>query len=79
MARFKDLEWSLPGDDSTAGVSVPSDVVHSALLMDIRDELRRLNRLLGCTNFLDVPRTLRDIRTAVRRLPARPRKRKNLP
>ena len=33
------------------------------LLQEIRGELQRLNRLLHCSNFTDLPRTLRDIRT----------------
>lgn len=32
-----------------------------AVLMDIRDELQILNRLLGCQNFTGVPATLRKI------------------
>jgi hypothetical protein len=32
-----------------------------ATLMDIRDELQTLNRLLSCTNFVNIPRTLRQI------------------
>jgi len=59
MARFKNIDWNLPtkangGIDSWNGVT-------AALLMDIRDELQVLNRLLGCHNFLRVPRILDDI------------------
>lgn len=32
-----------------------------AVLMDIRDELQTLNRLLGCPNFTAVPTILREI------------------
>lgn len=32
-----------------------------AVLMDIRDELQSLNRLLSCTNFLSIPASLRTI------------------
>jgi hypothetical protein len=34
---------------------------HTALLMDIRDELQTLNRLLGCPNFTGIPHTLNHI------------------
>ena len=32
-----------------------------AVLMDIRAELRHLNGLLNCSNFLSIPHTLRSI------------------
>lgn len=33
-----------------------------AVLMDLRDELKTLNRVFACPNFQQVPRVLRDIR-----------------
>ena len=33
-----------------------------AVLQDIRDELRGLNRLLNCPNFTGIPKTLERIR-----------------
>jgi len=33
-----------------------------AVLMDIRDELKSLNRLLQCPNFSMIPKILRGIR-----------------
>lgn len=56
MARHKDAQWDLcsPQVDSWAEVQV-------AVLMDIRDELKQLNRLLGCQNFIAVPQILRRI------------------
>jgi hypothetical protein len=41
------------------------------VLQDIRDELKRLNAVLHCTNFLAIPRKLESIR----RNTAKPRKR----
>ena len=35
--------------------------VFVALLMDIRDELQRLNALLHCENFTQIPKTLNRI------------------
>jgi hypothetical protein len=71
MARFKDNNWDLP---STAdGRARDWDAARLAVLMDIRDELKNLNRVLGCPNFLDIPKTLRSIR---RKIPTpRPKKR----
>lgn len=62
--RLRNVEWVLPPlkDGSSTWV-----VVHSALLMDLRDELKALNRLLGCGNFTGIPSTLRGIRNALAR------------
>jgi hypothetical protein len=43
-----------------------------ALLMDIRDELQRLNEVLHCSNFLAVPRKL----DRIARNTAKPRRRR---
>jgi len=52
--RHKDVSWTLTG--------MSSDVAKMAVLMDIRDELQNLNRILNCRNFIDMPRVLRQIR-----------------
>lgn len=39
MARYKDIDWNL--DDCSA------EVAQIAVLMDIRDELKRLNSLIS--------------------------------
>lgn len=72
MARHKDMNVSLPdGTPNPGGGHTHSwNVIHTALLMDIRDELKRLNNLLHCSNFIGIPRTLHSIRRAV----AQPRK-----
>jgi hypothetical protein len=48
------------------------DGVSVAVLMDIRDELQKLNALLACPNFTSIPTILRTIRrnTAGLRKPA---------
>lgn len=43
------------------------------VLMDIRDELKKLNAVLHCPNFLGIPHELRQIKE---RLPKRRRKKK---
>jgi hypothetical protein len=50
------LNWRLP----EAG-TVSHDQAQLAVLMDIREELRTLNRLLGCSNFTGIPRVLKRI------------------
>ena len=64
MARHKDQEWILPegvlqSDGSRTHVW---ESIHASLLMDLRDELKRLNALLSCANFTTIPETLRAIK-----------------
>ena len=40
--------------------------VNLAVLMDIRDELQKLNRLLACENFISMPRVQKQIREGAR-------------
>lgn len=37
------------------------DALHLVLLMDIREELKRLNSLLSCHRFVGIPTTLNKI------------------
>jgi hypothetical protein len=57
--RFKDIEWNLADDQGRVGTW---ERVQVAVLMDLRDELKRLNNLLACPNFVAIPRILRGIR-----------------
>lgn len=69
MARYKDSDWNLPGPKCQTW-----EQAQTAVLMDIRDELRALNRTLNCHNFQSIPTLLRRIQY---RIPARrPRKRR---
>lgn len=68
--RQKNKDWSLPLAEN--GALQNWDMVQLALLMDIRDELQTLNRLLSCPNFVAIPRLLE----AVRRNTARRRRKK---
>lgn len=60
MARHKDAEFSLPAEGNGKGLEWHH--VRLAVLMDIRDELKRLNQLLHCSNFVAIPHTLAAIR-----------------
>lgn len=58
MARHKDVTWNLPQQcqDWTQ--------VQTAILMDIRDELKAMNQkldVLRCSHFLAIPHTLQRI------------------
>lgn len=55
MARHKDQNWKIPDRPENWTQA------NTAVLMDIRDELKRLNSLLNCPNFIAIPRTLRRI------------------
>lgn len=56
--RKKNANWNLNVNDDG---SVPQMDAHLAVLMDIRDEMQRLNRLLHCSNFIGIPRELANI------------------
>lgn len=71
MARKKDVNWNLPEQVSWEGSTL-------AVLMDLRDELKRLNGVLSCPNFVGIPSTLRKIaaQTARRKRGMRPKLRR---
>ena len=69
--RKKNTNWGIKtNDDGTT----PTPDAHLATLMDIRDELQRLNSLLHCSNFVEIPRKLDAIKrnTAKKRKTRRP-------
>lgn len=68
--RKKDINWKVSHEDGTI---TAWDQIQVAVLMDIRDELKRLNNLLHCRNFITMPNTLTDI---LHKLPTRRRKKK---
>lgn len=61
MARYKDTVWNLDEDINAPGHAEGLARRQIAALMDIRDELKQLNKLLGCRNFTNIPATLRAI------------------
>lgn len=73
-----DLNVSLPSYKSTGEGSFSLNhedwaTVHQSKILA---ELRTLNTLLACPNFIGIPKSLREIKRAVNRIPAiaRPRK-----
>jgi hypothetical protein len=67
--RQKDVNWFVTGDD---GRILSVDHAELAVLMDIRDELKRLNDVFHCNNFIGVPYKLERIA----RNTSKPRRRK---
>lgn len=67
MARHKNMNWNLPeGTRKADGGSTHSwESIHTALLMDIRDELKELNETLRCYR---VRRLCEDVNRIDRRL-----------
>jgi hypothetical protein len=80
MARHKDQQWSLPEGTPKPGGGAEHSwrSIKVALLMDIRDELKQLNRLLHCSNFLNIPSELGHIRRNTLK-PRRTQKPKDVP
>lgn len=67
MARFKDADW---GVRTAEGKPHCADNVHEAtlaVLMDLRDELKRINVRLDCHETLAIPRLLRTIASNTKR------------
>lgn len=74
--RLKDVAWTLTPD---ANGNYSFDAVQTALLMDLRDELKairlelqRMNGVVQCSNTIAIPRILR----AIQRNTAKPRVKK---
>lgn len=57
--RKANINWNL---QTNGNGTTPVDAAQLAVLMDLRDELQKLNRLLHCRNFIEIPLILRAIR-----------------
>lgn len=73
--RQKDKNWIVTEEDGTVRTW---EQVQVALLMDIRDELKRLNNVLQCPNFIAVPSKLDLIRQELKEVRRNTRKRKRV-
>lgn len=62
--RKKDAHWLL---NVQADDTVSTSDAQLAVLMDLRDELKRLNLLLYCRNFTGIPHTLKAIERQTKR------------
>ena len=66
--RHKNGNWVIHNNgDGT----VPTIDAHLAVLMDIRDEMQKMNAVLHCSNFLAIPRKLDAIRLNTKKRKAR--------
>ena len=64
MPRCKDNEWNVDSCPQSGKAA-------TALLMDLRDELKKLNRVFECHNFVAMPREIARLRKTVDRLERR--------
>ena len=69
VSRRKNVNWQLWVNESE---QPNMEAVMAFILMDIRDELQKLNRTLDCPNFQDIPHKLDDINRKL----VKPRKKK---
>ena len=68
MARHKDSDWNVGGDDKL-GLNPTMDGAQLAVLMDLRDELKEiraclwvLKNIFNCDNFRRIPAKIDAIR-----------------
>lgn len=74
--KEKDWDWTIKAKDST---SYGYDGAILSVLMDIRDEMKRLNSVLQCPNFVAVPSKLDAIKGELRQVRLNTRKKKRRP
>ena len=68
--RCKDKSWRLRSEDKPDGIiSLSTEEGVLAVLMDIRDEMKKLNRTIDCPNFQKIPKILKTIRGNTARIP----------
>ena len=64
MARHKNVNWNLkekPGRSPDGGETYSVDTIKMSVLLDIRDELQTLNRVMSCPELRSIPGLLRRI------------------
>lgn len=76
MRKFKDVAWNFNTVQGKPNTVTNCQEARLAVLMDIRDELKKLNGLLRCQNFIDIPHVLKDIRRNTHKPPPKRKTRK---
>lgn len=75
MPRFKDAKWDLPESEVMPCTVKTWEQVGIAIMMDLRDELKKLNTLLQASNLIEIPYKLGRINRALEKM-VRPKSRK---
>lgn len=57
--ELKGRSWNIWMNDDG---SIPVEQLQVLLLQEVRDELKSMNSILHCTNFLDIPWILKQIK-----------------
>lgn len=57
--KTRNIDWDITPDKQTGQCSF--DQAQLAVLMDIREQLKILNAIIGCPNFTAIPQILRRI------------------
>lgn len=66
--RLKNNQWTV---SKNRNGKYSMEAATLVVLMDVRDELQRLNTLLHCSNFTGIPQTLRTTRQYCGQISAR--------
>lgn len=66
MRSRPNTAWSLTTSTDKLWDSRQYDYMHLAVLMDLRDEMQRMRKVLECVNTQRIPRILDSIETATR-------------
>lgn len=79
--RKKNLNWSIANEQGNTYNSITQgrDGATVAVLMDIRDELQALNAVFRCSNFIGLPRVLKQVRDNTKPRPPHRRLPRNIP
>lgn len=75
--RWKDHDWHVVTADGRHYEST-NQAQLLAVLMDVRDELKRLNSVLQCPNFIAVPLKLDMMRQELKEIRRNTKKRKKI-
>lgn len=69
--RQRNAQWPVLNEDGRAYQNYDCAIL--AVLMDIREELQKLNGVFSCPNTVEIPNILRTIRANTSRIPTPPK------
>jgi len=75
--RFKDYDWATTTADGRHYAETNIAQLLS-VLMDIRDELKRMNAIIQCPNFVAIPGKLDTMKAELKEIRCNTRKRKRV-
>lgn len=72
--RTRNIDWNVnltKGSMRGGEWGVSQEAAHLCVLMDIRDELQKLNRVFDCPSTREIPKILKTIRANTSRIPVK--------